>query len=173
MKQTLSMLKILTKPDVKTNRNPPLSALASGFSLVELMMVVAVIGILAGVAIPSYQQYILRSKQNAAKSVLFDIAQKQPQFLADRRSTYALCLSATYLYPALTAADCETSHLSLTPPAETTALYGFYITLSTPPPGFVAVAKPISAEVGTTSFHLDQAGNRLTGVNGVVGTTKW
>lgn len=145
----------------------------AGFSLIELMMVVAVIGILLAIAIPSYRQYILNSKQAAAKAVLLDIAQKEPQFLADRRSTYAKCISSTYLYGGLTAADCTTEHLSLTVPPDVAALYGFSITLSAPPPGYTAVATPISSEVGTTSFHIDQSGKRLKGVNGVAGTQTW
>lgn len=146
---------------------------SSGFSLIELMIVAAIIGILLAVAIPGYQQYILSAKQAAAKSVLLDIAQKQPQFLADRRSTYAPCLSATYLYPALSAATCATEHLSLYVPPDVGALYGFSITLSSPPPGYTAVAIPISSEVGTTSFHIDHSGKRLKGVSGVAGTQTW
>jgi type IV pilus assembly protein PilE len=146
---------------------------SAGFSLIELMVVVAVIGILLAIAIPSYQQYILNSKQAAAKAVLLDIAQKEPQFLADRRSTYAKCISSTYLYGGLTAADCTTEHLSLSVPPDVAALYGFSITLSGPPPGYVAVATPIASEVGTTSFHIDQSGKRLKGINGVAGTQTW
>jgi len=49
--------------------------LARGFTLVEVMIVVAVVAIIAMVAIPSYQEYILRSKRAAARQVLMEASQ--------------------------------------------------------------------------------------------------
>ncbi len=54
-----------------------------GFTLVELLTVVTVIAILAGVAIPSYRQYIHRSNRAGAKTALLENA----QFLERNRTT--------------------------------------------------------------------------------------
>jgi type IV pilus assembly protein PilE len=60
----------------------------NGFTLVELLVVVAVVGILAAVAIPSYNDYVTRSKLAEGTSALSDGRIKMEQFFQDNR-TYA------------------------------------------------------------------------------------
>lgn len=57
-----------------------------GFTLIELMITVAIIGILAAIAYPSYQQYVIRGKRSAAQAEMMDIANRQQQYLLANRS---------------------------------------------------------------------------------------
>jgi len=56
-----------------------------GFTLIELMVTVVIIGILMAIAWPNYQQYVARGKRAEAQSFLMDLAQRQQQFLLDSR----------------------------------------------------------------------------------------
>lgn len=66
----------------------------SGFSLIELMIVVAVIGVLMAIALPSYDAYRVRSSRAAAQAVLLEIYAKQESF-AQKERRYA-SLSGDY-----------------------------------------------------------------------------
>ncbi|WP_137970891.1 type IV pilin protein [Pseudomonas sp. F(2018)] len=55
---------------------------ASGFTLIEVMMVIGIIGILAAIAIPNYTEYLNRSKRSEGKALLIEIAARQERFYA-------------------------------------------------------------------------------------------
>lgn len=58
----------------------------SGFTLIEMMITVAIVAIIAAVAYPSYQAYVRRGKVSEATSVLADARVKFEQYFQDNRT---------------------------------------------------------------------------------------
>ncbi|MGH1467697.1 MAG: type IV pilin protein [Bdellovibrionales bacterium] len=59
-----------------------------GFSLIELMMVVVIIGVLAGVGIPQYQKFQMKARQSEVKSLLSSMYTSQKAFYAEWNQYY-------------------------------------------------------------------------------------
>ncbi len=59
---------------------------AKGFSLIELMIVVAIVGIISAIAYPNYTEYVTKSKRTAATSCLMEYAQYMEQYRASKMS---------------------------------------------------------------------------------------
>lgn len=64
-----------------------------GFTLIEVMIVVAIVSILAAVAYPSYQDYLTRGVRSEAAAMLLDVANRQEQYYLDFH-TYASDMTA-------------------------------------------------------------------------------
>lgn len=116
-----------------------------GFTLIEIMIVVAVIGILAAIAFPSYQNQIRKSNRAAAQAVLMDAANKQQFYLSSQRE-YADTLAK----------------LSITPPADVTRWYDVTVVAdnAATPPTFTFTATPKASQVPDGDLTLDSAGNK-------------
>ena len=67
---------------------------ARGFTLVELLVVVAIVGILAAIAVPQYGDYVLRGKIAEASATLSQHRVKMEQFFQDNRTYAAACTTA-------------------------------------------------------------------------------
>jgi type IV pilus assembly protein PilE len=101
-----------------------------GFTLIELIIVIAIIGILVAIAVPSYQNHLRKGRRAEAQGFVTQIAQRQQQYLLDAR-TYAF-----------TVAD-----LGLTPPASVSSHYAIAITGGSTPPTFTVTADPSASTV--------------------------
>jgi type IV pilus assembly protein PilE len=66
-----------------------------GFTLIELVIAISIVAILTTIAVPAYQQYVLRANRTVAKTVLQKIAQDQESWFGDRK-TYASDFTVLY-----------------------------------------------------------------------------
>lgn len=120
---------------------------ARGFTLLELLIAVAVVGILTAIAIPSYQRYMTNSERGSAQGHLLDIAQAQQQYFVDNRG-YAASLS-----------DLN----GMTTPANVSRNYTITIDVTSgPPPTFTVTAtpKPGTTQANDVTLTINQAGTK-------------
>ena len=118
-----------------------------GFTLVEMLITIAVIAILASVAWPSYESYVRRSKRATAQSALMTIANREQAHLLDLRG-YTTSLAA----------------LNVSAPQELRGDYAFTIVVdnAASPRTFVATATPLNlqARSGELPLTVSQSGAR-------------
>ncbi|MEN2508493.1 type IV pilin protein [Stutzerimonas stutzeri] len=78
----------------------------AGFTLIELMIVVAVIGVLAAIAYPNYREYVMKSNRSDAKASLTRSAQELTRcFTSFNRYDHDDCAEATLYDAAYTSAE--------------------------------------------------------------------
>jgi type IV pilus assembly protein PilE len=66
-----------------------------GFTLIELIVTVTIVGILAAIALPSYTQYLIRGKLTEATATLSGHRVKMEQFYQDNRVYTGACAAGT------------------------------------------------------------------------------
>jgi type IV pilus assembly protein PilE len=109
----------------------------SGFTLIEVMITVAIVAILAAIAVPSYNEYVQRARITEATSNLSDMRNKMEQYFQDNRTwtpgggTTPPCTAGT-VAPLPTSQNFTFACVGLTantypssPPASGTSMNGF------------------------------------------------
>jgi type IV pilus assembly protein PilE len=142
-----------------TQGNPyrPHTARASrGFTLIELMIVVAIMAIIASVAIPSYRNYNMKANRSSAAQVMLNISNREEQYLLDARA-YTDILGTSGLNITAEGWTCTNS-------AATGCSNNFYtvtvaVTAGTPPT-YIVTGAPKSAtyQVSDGTLTLNSAG---------------
>ncbi len=117
-----------------------------GFSLLELMVALAVVAIITAIAIPSYQSYLVRGQRAAAKSVLLQAAQTMERAYTAGYTTAAGAYVAGGAYPAAGTLPTVAGTACIAVAPSDAAAPSYCITLSSAAPapagGFVLSATP-------------------------------
>jgi type IV pilus assembly protein PilE len=121
----------------------------AGFTLIEVMITVAVIAILAGIALPSYSDYLTRSKFVEATGNLADLRVKMEQYYADNRRYSTNAAGGTCGIPGVPDGN--------TP----TAVDARYFTYRCQP------ANPLANPIGDQQFVLTAIGVAAQGLGGI------
>lgn len=99
-----------------------------GFTILELLITVAVIGILSAVAYPSYTGYVTRGKRSEGRAALVDTAAKLERYYSDH-SKYA---TANNAFPTLTGFSTSTETGKYTLSIATSGTFQSYTLTATP-----------------------------------------
>jgi type IV pilus assembly protein PilE len=107
-----------------------------GFTLIELMITVAIVGILARIAYPGYVSYVQKGARRAAQAQMLDLANREQQFLLSTRNYVTYDSSNT---------TNSMSQSGYTMPTEVSSKYTGTITISnTSVPSYTITFTPIS-----------------------------
>ncbi|MEP4145677.1 MAG: type IV pilin protein [Halioglobus sp.] len=124
-----------------------------GFTLVELMIVLVIVAVLAGIALPAYQDQVRKANRADAQSYLLEVAQKQQLYFNDSRS-YATKVQLGFDDLADGAVQAKWARV----------INNYTITFAVPtgvvPPTFSITLEPKGRQVGDGTLVIDQAGTK-------------
>lgn len=129
-----------------------------GFTLIELMVTVAIVAILAAVAIPNYSAYVRRGKAAEATSTLALLKNRMEQYYQDNK---------TYMDTGALNAPCS-------PQAGTTKYFTYDCAIQQTASQFTLTATPIANQgVDNFNFTIDESGNKTSTFDGSPSANCW
>lgn len=138
---------------------------AMGFTLIEMMIVVAVITLLASIAYPSYTAYTKRAKRSDAQQLMQEISLKEGQYILDARS-YTTTIGTGGLNINRQGWDCTTTPANCTNPNYTISVA---MDMTATPPTYTITGAPVAGSVveNDGTLTLTSTGSRSRMVSGV------
>ena len=146
----------------------------AGFTLVELMVVVAIATILLAVAVPSYMSYIRQSRRTEARTAVLDLAGREERFFSTNGAAYSTT-AAQLGYTGLGATSPIGSgyyYLTVCAPADANCTAGLGMPNPPAAPSYTVVATPVATQTQVndaqcTAFAVDSTGQQwATGTGG-------
>ncbi len=142
----------------------------TAFTLIELMVVVAIVGILAGIAYPSYQESVMKSRRSDAKGVLLSLANTMERHFTEVNSYCDAAAGGTAVANCASAVEDTGSPSIFAIPADTASYYAVTIsaaapnsyTLSAAPTGVQSGDKCGTLTLTHTGVKNNSAGLSLT-----------
>jgi type IV pilus assembly protein PilE len=132
----------------------------------ELMITVAVVAILASIALPSYQAYIVRANRSAVQQFMLDIANREEQVILDIRQYIAVTANANFP----NAPSAASPGLFMAVPNDVTGKYNVSVAANNgvSPPTFTVTATPVAGgtQAGDGTLTLNHLGVKTP-------ATKW
>jgi type IV pilus assembly protein PilE len=137
---------------------------AAGFTLMEVMIVVVIVGILMSVALPAYQGSLQKGRRSDAMSALLDASNRQQQFMLDQgRYTTDMQELGYAASPMIS----EEGHYSVSAAACTGGVIANCFRLTATP----VSGSPQASDTRCTTFVLDSFGTRSA--TGTTATECW